>query len=55
MAFGHHPAKINPGETSKLNLLAMCIPLIFVIIMGLYVPPFIKDMLNQAVAVVRGL
>lgn len=54
MAFGSKPFKLQPGETSITNLAAMTVPLVFILVMGIYVPPFLRVALNQIVSLLRG-
>ncbi len=54
MAFGQKPLKVQAGETSRINLAAMTVPLVFVLVMGVYVPPFFREILNQIVSLLRG-
>ncbi len=54
MAFGEKPLKIQSGETSVTNLAAMTVPLAFILTMGLYVPPYFREVLDQIVLLLRG-
>lgn len=54
MAFGTKPFKLQAGETSFTNLAVMTVPLLFILVLGLYVPPFFRIALNQIVSLLRG-
>lgn len=55
MAFGTPPSKITPGENSKLAAFIVTLPLIVILLMGIYVPSFIDKMLIQVVSLVGGV
>lgn len=54
MAFGEKPFKLQAGEASFTNLAVMSVPLVLILVMGLYVPPFLREALNQIVLLLRG-
>jgi hydrogenase-4 component F len=53
MTFGTPKPGITPGEVSRWNLCAMAILVVFVVIMGVYIPPPFYEMIMKVVAVVR--
>lgn len=53
MIFGNPKPGITPGEVSKWTLGAMVILVVFVIVLGVYIPSTFYDMIMKAVAVVR--
>lgn len=55
MVFGEAPAKLAKKEISPWSTVALFIPLIAVIVFGLYVPPFFKDMITQVSLVLQGV
>lgn len=55
LAFGEAPEKFAKKEISRWSTAALFIPLIFVIIFGLYVPPFLSDAINQVSEVLQGV
>jgi hydrogenase-4 component F len=55
MAFGEAPAKLEKKEISIYSTVALFIPLIVVVVFGLYVPPFFKEMIQQVSIVLQGV
>lgn len=55
MVFGEAPVKLEKKEISFWSTAALFIPLIAVVILGLYVPPFFKDMVEQVTQVLQGV
>lgn len=55
MVFGDAPAKLEKKEISIFSTLALFIPLMVVVIFGLYVPPFFKEMVQQVSLVLQGV
>lgn len=53
MVFGTPKSGITAGEVSKWNLGAMGIMVVFVIVLGVYIPPFFYEMIMKVVQVVR--
>jgi hydrogenase-4 component F len=53
MTFGNPKPGITPGEVSRWTLGAMMILVVFVIILGVYIPHDFIEMINRVVAVVR--
>lgn len=53
MTFGLPKPGIIPGEVSRWTLGAMFIMVIFVFILGVYIPPTFYEMIMKVVAVVR--
>ena len=53
MTFGTPKPGIMPGEMSRWTLGAMAILVVFVIVLGVYIPPFFYEMIMKVVAVVR--
>jgi hydrogenase-4 component F len=53
MIFGTPKPGIVSGEVSRWNLLAMTILIVFIIVLGIYIPPFFYEMIMKVVAVVR--
>ena len=53
MIFGTPKSGIVPGEVSRWTLGAMVIVAVFVIVLGVYIPPFFYDMIMKVVAVIR--
>ena len=53
MTFGTPKPGIIPGEVSRWTLGAMAILVVFVIVLGVYIPPFFYEMIMKVVAVVR--
>lgn len=54
MAFGEPPEKANRGETGWLSWAVLLVPVVLILVLGLYIPPFFDRMLNQVAAVVGG-
>ncbi len=54
MAFGEAPAKLPIGEVGRLSAAALFFPLIAVLVLGLYVPPFLSSAIDQVSAVLQG-
>ncbi|MDP4157482.1 MAG: proton-conducting transporter membrane subunit, partial [Bacillota bacterium] len=55
MVFGEAPAKLEKKEISIYSTAALFIPLIVVVVFGLYVPPFFKEMIQQVSIVLQGV
>lgn len=55
MVFGEAPAKLEKKEISRWSAAALFIPLIAVVVFGLYVPPFFKEMIQQVCTVLQGV
>jgi hydrogenase-4 component F len=55
MVFGEAPAKLEKKEISFTSTVALFIPLAVVVIFGLYVPPFFKEMIEQVSIVLQGV
>jgi hydrogenase-4 component F len=55
MAFGPPPSKITPGENSKWAAVIVTVPLLVILLMGMYVPSFIDKMLVQVVSLMGGV
>ncbi|HEX7627472.1 MAG TPA: hydrogenase 4 subunit F [Candidatus Methanoperedens sp.] len=53
MIFGTPKPGITEGEVSRWTLGAMSILIIFILVMGVYIPPFFYDMIMKVVAVIR--
>ena len=53
MTFGTPKPGVMPGEMSRWTLGAMAILVVFVIVLGVYIPPFFYEMIMKVVAVVR--
>jgi hydrogenase-4 component F len=53
MIFGTPKPGIVSGEVSRWNLGAMTILIVFIIVLGIYIPPFFYEMIMKVVAVVR--
>ncbi|MCZ0754997.1 hydrogenase 4 subunit F [Anoxybacillus sp. J5B_2022] len=54
MAFGEAPAKVEKKEMSRWSTVALFLPLIAVIVFGLYVPPFFQEIIQQVAFVLQG-
>ncbi|KFZ43684.1 hydrogenase 4 subunit F [Anoxybacillus sp. KU2-6(11)] len=54
MAFGEAPAKVEKKEMSRWSTVALFLPLIAVIVFGLYVPPFFQEIIQQVAVVLQG-
>jgi hydrogenase-4 component F len=54
MALGTPPGRVKKGEPGKFTLTVIIIALIPVFVLGIYMPPFIQDILNQVTAVIIG-
>ena len=55
MSFGEAPPKLVKKEIHYLSTLALFIPFIVVIVFGVFVPPFFKDMVEQVSLVLQGV
>jgi hydrogenase-4 component F len=55
MVFGEAPVKLEKKEINNWSTAALFIPLIAVVILGLYVPPFFKEMIQQVALVLQGV
>jgi hydrogenase-4 component F len=53
MIFGNPKPGITPGEVSRWTLGAMVILVVFVFVLGVYIPPTFYDMIMKVVAIVR--
>ncbi len=53
MVFGIPGPGLEAGEVSRLNLIAMGILIVFVMVLGVYIPPFFYDMIMKVVNIVR--
>ncbi len=53
MAFGTPKPGITRGEVSRWTLGAMAILIVFVLVLGVYIPPFFYEMIMKVVQVVR--
>lgn len=54
MVFGSPAEKIKSGENGKMSVLMVILPLMVIILMGMYIPPFVDKILNQVVVVMGG-
>ncbi len=54
MALGEAPAALPRGEGSAWSTLPLLLPLAFVLLLGLWVPPVLSDALNQIVGLLGG-
>ena len=54
MAFGEPPEKLARGEIGVMSGIAVLLPVILLVVLGLYIPPFFNRMLIQAAAVIGG-
>lgn len=54
MAFGEVPAKLEKKEVDRWSTAALFIPLLAVVIFGLYVPPFFQEIIKQVAFVLQG-
>jgi hydrogenase-4 component F len=55
MVFGEAPVKLEKKEINNWSTAALFIPLIAVVILGIYVPPFFKEMIQQVALVLQGV
>jgi hydrogenase-4 component F len=55
MVFGEAPAKLEKKEINPWSTAALFIPLIVVVVFGLYVPSFFKEMIQQVSFVLQGV
>lgn len=55
MAFGTPSVKIKPGENSRWSAFIVALPLIFILLMGIYIPSFVDKMLAQVVSLMGGM
>ena len=53
IAFGSPGTGITAGEVSRWTLCSMAILLVFVLLLGFYIPPQFYDMIMKVVEVVR--
>lgn len=53
MVFGIPGEGIKTGEVSRWTLCAMAIMIVFVMVLGVYIPPFFYEMITKVVEVVR--
>ncbi|WP_242401262.1 proton-conducting transporter transmembrane domain-containing protein [Anoxybacillus flavithermus] len=54
MAFGEAPVKVKKKEMSRWSTAALFIPLVAVILFGLYVPPLFHEIIQQVAVVLQG-
>ena len=54
MAFGKAPAAMSNGEISKTSTWALFLPLVAVVMCGLYVPPFLSEVIQKVAVVLQG-
>ncbi|MFB9760400.1 hydrogenase 4 subunit F [Ectobacillus funiculus] len=54
MVFGEPPAKMEKKEINGWSTAALFIPLVVVVVFGLYVPPFFTDVIHQVSQVLQG-
>lgn len=54
MAFGGLPRRISHGEGGRMAAVAAAVPMLAVLALGLYVPPYFSSILNRVVDVIRG-
>ncbi|WP_096181544.1 hydrogenase 4 subunit F [Effusibacillus lacus] len=55
MAFGEAPAKLEKKEINRWSTAALFIPLVIVVMFGLYVPPFLSETIHQVSEVLQGV
>lgn len=55
MVFGEAPERLEKKEINHWSTAALFIPLIAVIVFGLWIPPFIKEMIQQVSLVLQGV
>jgi len=55
MVFGEAPAKLEKSEISFWSAAALFIPLAFIIVCGLYVPPFLDETIYRVSDVLQGV
>jgi hydrogenase-4 component F len=55
MAFGEPPAKMAKKEIDRWSTAALFIPVIVVVIFGIYVPPFFSDVIHQVSQILQGV
>lgn len=53
MVFGTPKPGIKIGDVSRYNLIAMGILIVFIIVLGVYIPPFFYEMIMKVVNIVR--
>ncbi len=54
MAFGSYYGRLCRGELNLWTAATLLVPMVFVLVMGVYVPPFMDSILGQVVAVLNG-
>ncbi len=54
MVFGKTSAAIKPGEVSYLSLLAMALSALLILVLGVFIPTPLSNLLHQAAAVLGG-
>ncbi|MFZ5640395.1 MAG: hydrogenase 4 subunit F [Bacillota bacterium] len=54
MAFGDPPGKVDRGETGLWAGAAVLVPVLLLVVLGLYIPPFFDRILVQVAAIVGG-
>ncbi|MCF6093065.1 hydrogenase 4 subunit F [Microaerobacter geothermalis] len=54
MVFGNRPVKVEKGEISHWSSAALFIPLIFIILLGIYIPPFFQESLGKITILLKG-
>lgn len=55
MVFGESPGKLEKKEIDCWSTAALFIPLIAVLVLGIWVPPFFKEMIQQVSLVLQGV
>ena len=54
MVYGQAPPAMESGELSRTAVLALFLPLLGVVLFGLYIPPFLHDMILKVALVLQG-
>ncbi|MHB1653212.1 MAG: hydrogenase 4 subunit F [Desulfitobacteriaceae bacterium] len=54
MTLGTPPGRITQGEPSRWSTVMLLIPVVPIIVLGFYIPPFIDNILRQVVTVMAG-
>lgn len=54
MAMGNPPARMETGEVNPISAYVSVLPLLIVLVAGLYLPHPVKDIINQVISVVGG-
>lgn len=55
MAFGEAPAKLVSAEISFYSAAALFLPLVMVLTLGLYTPPFLSEVIYKVSAILQGV